>query len=101
MGQPEIVLALMGVAAIALVIVIHRSAQNTFDIADAFIGPDGKASLDKLILAGMAGLAGWCVVKQANAGQPVETLLLGVLGIFVLQRVASGYTNAMKPPGQP
>lgn len=58
--------------------------KSTFDVADFFM-EDGKASGHKLVVFGMAFLAGWVVVKKTLAGADVETLLLGVLTIFVLR----------------
>lgn len=60
------------------------ASKTSFDAADFFM-EDGKASGHKLVVFGMAVLAGWVVVKKTLAGADVETLLLGVLTIFVLR----------------
>lgn len=82
----EVILAGMIGVGVVSVWLMNRKDGNGYNVIDMLLGPDGKASLDKHILLGMALLAGWCVVKQAVAKQPVETLLLGVLTVFVVQR---------------
>lgn len=66
---------------------IQADQTQPYDIVDIFIDPNtGKASLDKHILLLMALLSAWTVVVLVLKGMAVETLLIGVLGVFVLQR---------------
>lgn len=53
-----------------------------------------RASLDKHILVFFAALAAWYIMVRTLDGQEVEAALLGVLGIFVLQRGAGAAINA-------
>jgi len=69
--------------------------QNDYDILDLFMeGEPRKASLNKHILIGSFLLAVWLVVMRSldtfdTIPANVDSLLLGVLGIFVVGRVGS------------
>jgi hypothetical protein len=61
----------------------------------------GRASLDKHILLFFAALSCWYVVTRTLNDNEVDTVLLGVLGIFVVQRGATQAINAFKKPEDP
>lgn len=71
----------------------HRDKNDPFDARD-FFRDNGLASQPKLIVFGMAVLAAWVVVKKTLADKDVETLLLGVLGIFVLRSAVGKVSDA-------
>jgi len=76
----------------------NHDTRNPYSVRDLLIDPGtGKASLDKHIVLGFAMLSGWVVVSRQLAGKEVETLLLGVLGIFILQRAASKAMDTFAP----
>ena len=77
---------------------LHRD-DNNFDLRDLLLDHrTGRASVDNFVLLLMAGLAAWTVVDQANRDRNPETLLLGVLGIFVVAREAKRFTASRTPP---
>lgn len=66
---------------------VQKDPEQPYDIVDILLDPvTRKASLDKHVLLLMTMLSAWVVVVLTLKDKPVETLLLGVLGIFVLQR---------------
>ena len=70
--------------------------DSSYDFADLLLDhTTGKASLDKHILAAMAVLAAWVVVIRTWQGKDVDTLLLGVLAVFVVQRGATKLIDTM------
>jgi hypothetical protein len=75
-----------------------NSGSSSYDIKDLLMS-DGKASLEKHIIAGFALLSIWVVIQQALSNKSVETLLLGVLGIFVLKGAAENVSNNMANKG--
>ena len=91
---------LIGLAVYSAVLLVrlHR-ADNSFDLRDLLLDHrTGRASVDNFVLLLMAGLAAWTVVDQANRDRNPETLLLGVLGIFVVAREAKRFTASRTPP---
>lgn len=72
-----------------------NKGDSAYDIKD-LLTTDGKASLDKHTTAAFALLSMWVVVQQALAGKQVETLLLGVLGIFVVKQGAEKIVTTIK-----
>ena len=80
-----LLIALSGYAAVMLV-KLHRSG-SAFNLTDLLLDHrTGKASVDNFVLLLMAAMSAWVVVDRSNNGKDVETLLLGVLGIFVVAR---------------
>jgi len=80
----------------------HCADDNHFSLADALTDSrTGKASLDNIILLGMAIMAAWVVVDRSNSGREVESLLVLVLGVFVAGREVRRGINAWKPPPPP
>ena len=76
--------------------------KNHYNVVDILMGPNNRASLTNHILLAMAGMSIWVIVERASAGKDVETLLLGVLGIFVIGKTATAITDAVyKPPEVP
>lgn len=95
----NIVLAAVICYVLAILYRWHRDPNNVFDALD-FVMQDGHASLDKLVVLGFALLSGWVVVKHELDGNDVSALLLGILGIFILQRSATKAMDTFgpKPP---
>jgi uncharacterized membrane protein len=90
-------IALLIGAAVAVAVLFrwHLDRDNRYDLRDLLLDTvTNRASLDKHILVGFAALSGWVVVVRQLAGKEVETLLLGVLGVFVVQRAAGAAINA-------
>ncbi len=68
----------------------HLDSRNRYDVRDLLLDHgSGRASIDKHILLAMAVLSIWVVVVRTLAGKDVETLLLGVMGILIVQRSAT------------
>ena len=91
---------LIGLAIYSVVILhaLHR-ADNSFDLRDLLLDHrTGRASVDNFVLLLMAAMSAWVVVDRSNQGRDVETLLLGVLGIFVVAREAKRFTASRTPP---
>lgn len=78
----------------------NRNRNNRYNVVDILIGPSGKASLTNHILLAMAGMSIWVIVDRSNDGKDVDTLLLGVLSIFVLGKTATAVTEIInrEPP---
>lgn len=79
----EIMLILAGGWLVLGLYRLHRADDNQFQIDDLFLDRRGKADLYKVIVVIMAGLAVYTILKLVDADKPVETLLLGTLGIFI------------------
>jgi hypothetical protein len=91
----NILLAVFVAYVIFLLYRFHTDEDSDFDASDLLVdGNTGKASLDKFVVLGFALLSGWVVVHHELNGKDVETLLLGILGIFILQRSASKAIDA-------
>lgn len=68
----------------------HADKRNPYDLRDMLMDQTTrKAALDKHILLWFAGLSGWVVVTWTLEGKNVETLLLGVLAVFIVNRAAN------------
>ncbi len=70
---------------------LHRKDTCGFEFEDLFLNDKCKADSYKLILIVMAVLSVYSVLYLLEHDKPVETLLLGVLAIFVGGRAASQY----------
>lgn len=88
-------LACVGVAAIFAIYRWQMKGDNTYDVMDMLM-KDGKADLYAHITVASFVLAVWLVVQQALAKAPITELMLGVLGIFVAGKAATGFSDAMK-----
>ena len=78
---------------------LHSDPDSPYDIRDTLMDQQtGKASVDAHVLVFMAVLSAWVIVSMVLDGKPVDTILLSVLGIFVVGREAKRLTNAWKPP---
>jgi hypothetical protein len=98
MTWTNIVLVISALLVILLLARWHADKRNPYDVRDLLMDhTTGKAGIDKHILLWFAGLSGWVVVSRQLAGKDVETLLLGVLGIFILQRAASKAMDTFGP----
>ncbi len=92
----NIFLTVAFIFAIYLLYRLNRTDAR-FDITDLFIDQStGKASGSQLIVLAMAVLSGWVVVTLTSRDKPVETILLGVLGIFVAGKALTSIWG--KPP---
>lgn len=84
------VLTIAGLVMVLIILRWHADKKNPYDFRDLLMDhTTRKAALDKHILLWFAGLSGWVVVTWTLDDKNVETLLLGVLGIFIVQRAAS------------
>lgn len=85
---------LLGLVVALLVIWTAQLRRNDYSVLDLFMeGTPRKASVNKHILIGFALLSVWLIIMRSldvadQIPQSVDTLLLGVLGIFVLGRAA-------------
>lgn len=68
---------------------MHTRKTNSFEIDDLFLDRRGKADLYKVIIVVMAGLSVYAIMRLLDADKPIETVLLGVLAIFVSGRAFS------------
>lgn len=75
----------------------HRGADNKFNVWD-MICWQGKADLYKSIVLVMAALTVWTIVYLVMHDKPVETLLLGALGIFVAGRLGYALSDKGQQP---
>jgi len=76
----------------------NRDHRNHYNIVDILMGPNDRASLTNHILLAMAGMSIWVVIDRSNDGKDVDTLLLGVLGIFVIGKTATTITDIINRP---
>ena len=85
---------------ILLAVYLYRihTGQSKFSFDDLFLDRYDRADLYKVILASMAVLSVWAVVKLLLSDKPIETLLLGVLGIFVGGRAVSAFSSRTDDP---
>jgi hypothetical protein len=85
--------AALVIAALVVIFILgrwHADKKNPYDVRDLLLDQTtGKAGLDKHILLWFAGLSGWVVVTWTLDGKNVETLLLGVLAVFIVNRAAN------------
>lgn len=66
---------------------VQKNQDNEYDVTDILLDPNTrKASLDKHVLLLMALVSAWSIIVLLLRDKPIETLLLGVLGVFVVQR---------------
>jgi predicted histidine transporter YuiF (NhaC family) len=83
------------VLAIVMVWVLNRDKTSPYYVRDLLLDTvTNRASLDKHILLFFALLAAWYIMVRTLDGKEVEGALLGVLGIFVVQRGAGAAINA-------
>jgi hypothetical protein len=91
-------LLIMGLLFVWMVYRFNKNSTNDYNIVDILIGPSGRANLTSHILVVMCGMSVWVVVDRSNDGKDVDTLLLGVLSIFVLQKAAIAITDIINKP---
>ena len=90
-----ITLAVGLVLCLAVVWKLNRDDSNPYYVRDLLLDTvTNRASLDKHILLFFACLAAWYIMVRTLDGKEVEGALLGVLGIFVVQRGAGMAANA-------
>jgi hypothetical protein len=89
------VLVISGLLVLFLLGRWHADKKNPYDVRDLLMDQTTrKAALDKHILLWFAGLSGWVVVTWTLDGKNVETLLLGVLAVFIVNRAATKAVDA-------
>lgn len=92
---------LLGLVIALLAIWTAQLRKNDYSVLDLFMeGIPRKASLNNHILIGFALLSVWLVIMRTldaadTIPESVDTLLLGVLGIFVLGRAAGHLTHTV------
>jgi hypothetical protein len=82
----------------------NANQKNRYNVVDILMGPNNRASLTNHILLAMAGMSIWVIVDRSNDGKDVDTLLLGVLAIFVVGKTTTAVTeiiNKDDPPEPP
>jgi len=85
---------LLGLTVALLALWTLNLRRNDYNILDLFMeGEPRKASVNKHILIGFALLSVWLIIMRSldvadQIPESVDTLLLGVLGIFVIGRAA-------------
>lgn len=86
-----------GVILLLLLVWSAQRSKHAFDWKDMLMDPTtNKASLNAGILALMAMMALWVCVQRSSDGKDVDTLVLGVLGIFVTGRLGAQGIAAFK-----
>lgn len=84
------ILLIAGLLFIMLLARWHADKRNPYDVRDLLMDQTTrKAALDKHIMLWFAALSGWVVVSRQLDGKEVETLLLGVLAVFIVNRAAN------------
>jgi hypothetical protein len=77
---------------------MDRKRGNTYSFIDTLLDKKtGKADLYSHILWIMALMAIWVCIDRSNDGKDVDTLVLGVLGIFVTGRAVTAGVRAWRP----
>jgi len=87
-----------------MMIRFNANQKNRYNVVDILMGPNNRASLTNHILLSMAGMSIWVIVDRSNDGKDVDTLLLGVLAIFVVGKTTTAVTeiiNREEPPEPP
>ena len=85
---------LVGLTLALLLIATAHLRRNSYSIQDLFVeGDPPRASLNKHVLIGCFLLSVWLIIMRTldstdQIPESVDNLLLGVLGIFVIGRVA-------------
>lgn len=79
------------------------SSKQKYDFSDLFKDDTTKkASLGNLVIIFFAVLSGWTVVELVRRDKPVETLLLGILAVFIanglVKRGINAYTATSESP---
>lgn len=74
-----------------------NSGKSKFSVDDLFLDRRDRADLYKLVVIIMAALTVYVVLKLVESDKPVETLLLGALGIFIGGRAISAFAGRDAP----
>jgi hypothetical protein len=90
----QVALVALGIYVAYLIFKFHRNEGNTYNVWDMVMS-EGKADLYKHVVVVMAVLTCWTVVWLALRDKPVETLLLGGLGIFVGSRLVNSVASTL------
>ncbi len=103
MYQLTLVNAALIVMILGFALLMYRfNRQNPrYNIVDMLIGGDGRASVSNHIQLALASLSVWVVVDRELDGKDVETILLGVLGVFVVKQGAVQITDILNKPTAP
>jgi len=92
---------LIGAICFAWMMYRFNATKNKYNVVDILMGPNSRASLTNHILLAMAGMSIWVIVDRSNDGKDVDTLLLGVLAIFVVGKTATTVTDIINRPEPP
>jgi hypothetical protein len=77
---------------------LHHNPDNNFDLGDVILNEQTRrADPSKITVLAFAVLSIWTVVTLVQRDKPVETLLLGVLGVFVGARVLNNIFGKVPP----
>ena len=80
----------------------QRDKANAYDLRDLLLDhATNRASVDKHVVLGFAALSGWVVVSRQLDGKEVETLLLGISGIFICNARHPRRSTACSPKSGP
>jgi hypothetical protein len=77
----------LSLAAITLVIFLllykwHNNPNNTFDLTDALLGEDGKASLYKIGQAAALIISSWAFIVMVQRDKLTEFYFYGYMGVW-------------------
>jgi sulfite exporter TauE/SafE len=90
--------AMCGFVYLAFLLYRMHAGSSKFSVDDLFLDRRGRADLYKVVVIVMAALTVYTVLKLLDKDAPVETLLLGALGIFVGGRFLTAYMAKADPP---
>lgn len=80
---------------------LERKKGNHYTFVDVLLNHrTNRADINSHILLVMTLMAVWVCIDRSNDGKDVDTLVLGVLGIFVTGRVASKGIEMYKDKGR-
>lgn len=95
----KVALGIAGALFLVALLFAHARRRNPLDLTDMLRDRStGKASLNAFILLTMSLLSCVCVIAGISREWDVTNLLLGVLGIFVLQRGVTQTVDTIKGP---
>ncbi len=94
----NVALIIAFIVVIRIIWKLEKDPNNRFDVVDLFLDQrTNKASSSAIIVMVMAGMSVWAVVTLIQRDKPVETILLGVLGIFVAGKAVTSVWGQPQP----
>lgn len=101
---PWFTVAIISATLIALAALVRyqQDKDNDYNVWD-MLTKDGRADLYKHVLVVCLVISLWVVVRMVQEGKNVETILLGILGIFVGARAINSVADTLsaKEPPKP